>query len=204
MKKDTDNEAFVLRLQERLNQHGAKLEPDGHGGSETQSALDKYFPAIAGNATPPKAIILPVDAGRSARHYQLALKYRGLKEKPGAGTHPDLVPMFALAPKWLDQDDSETAWCGIFRGGVGAQAGTGLPQDHFRAAAWASWGTAVDVSKPQTWKQGDTLVMTRTGGNHVCLLDRVEGSKVWCLGGNQSNAVTIAPFPLARVTAVRR
>lgn len=203
MSKISDNEATILLLQQRLNQRGANIEVDGHGGSETRTALNLYFPSLQ---TIPAATPVAVAANDPAsdKHYAIAKEYLGLRELPGAATHPDLVWMFQLAPSWLDQDDSKTAWCGILRGGVGFKAGTGMPKDHYRAAEWAKWGKAVDVTKPATWKKGDTIVMTRPGGNHVCLLDRVEGAKVWCLGGNQSNAVTIASFPISRITAVRR
>jgi hypothetical protein len=62
----------------------------------------------------------------------------------------------------------------------------------------------VEIARPDLWQRGDTIVMTRLGGNHVCLLDRVSGKYAYCLGGNQSDAVTISRFPLARITAVRR
>lgn len=201
MSKTADNEQLVRVLQMRLNQRGEALKIDGHGGPATLAALDRRLPDLVPSPSPATAA---APMGTSARHYALAREYLGLREQPGSGTHPLLVPMFALTPSWLDRDDSVTAWCGIFRGWLGHRAGTGLPAEHFRAAAWAKWGRAVDVAKPATWQQGDTIVMTRPGGNHVCLLDRVDGQTAWCLGGNQSNAVTIAKFPLSRITAVRR
>ncbi len=203
MSKATDNETTVLLLQQRLNQRGAKITEDGHGGSQTRTALNIYLPAMG---TTPKTETIPVDAKAPAseKHYALALPYKGLTEQAGSGTHPELIPMFALTPSWLDRDDSKTAWCGIFRGWIGQKAGTGLPPEHYRAAEWANWGTKVARDMPSTWKRGDTIIMKRTGGYHVCLLDRVDGAYAWCLGGNQSNAVTIARFAISGITAVRR
>lgn len=188
---------FVLRVQTRLNQRGERLDLDGVPGPLTVTALDRVLPDLAGPATDSVADL-------SAQHYALAREYLGLREQPGPGTHPRLVPMFELTPSWLDRDDSKTAWCGIFRGWIGHRAGSGLPPAHYRAAAWAAWGKSVALNKPKTWRQGDTVVMTREGGAHVALLDRVEGASAWCLGGNQSNAVTLACFPLSRITHVRR
>lgn len=201
--KATDNEQTILILQTRLNQRGQKLILDGHGGPATRAALNIVLPDLHPAAAPP-APAPAADSSTSARHYALAEQYLGIKEQAGPGTHPQIALMFALAPDWLDQDDDKTSWCGIFRGWLGHRCGTGLPAEHYRAAAWAKWGRAVDLSAPAKWQRGDTIVMTRPGGNHVCLLDRVSGDFVWCLGGNQSNAVTIGRFPRARVTAVRR
>lgn len=140
----------------------------------------------------------------SERIYAEAARHLGVKEFPGKASNPQIKAWINQAAKWLDDDDSSTAWCGCFRGAVGLATGTGVPKEHFRAASWANWGEPVDVKAPKTWKQGDTIVMTRPGGNHVCLLDRVSGDSVYCLGGNQSDAVTIGRFPRSRVTHVRR
>jgi len=140
----------------------------------------------------------------SAKIYAAALPYLGTKETPGAATNPTITRWIKQAATWLDKDDSETPWCGAFRGHLGLQTATGCPPEHYRAAAWAKWGSPIDITKPLLWQRGDTIVMTRPGGNHVCLLDRIQGTKAYCLGGNQSDAVTIAPFPLTRITHVRR
>ncbi|MBB5038284.1 TIGR02594 family protein [Prosthecobacter dejongeii] len=140
----------------------------------------------------------------SARLFAAALRYLGTKEVPGAGSNPKIKAWIKEAATWLNGDDSKTAWCGCFRGGVGLETATGVPPEHYRAAEWGTWGKAVDLKKPQTWQRGDTIVMTRPGGNHVCLLDRIEGRTAYCLGGNQADSVSIAPFPISRITHVRR
>jgi len=169
------------------------------GGSMTRAALNRHFPDLHPQTTK----IHPESSDSSFIHYALAQGYLGQKELAGPGSNPVIAEMFRLVPHWLDQDDSKTAWCGIFRGYIGHKAGTGLPPNHFRAAEWARWGKARRLNRPMTWKKGDTVVMTRPGGNHVCFLDEVSGDTAFCLGGNQSNAVTIAPFKLSRITAVR-
>lgn len=139
--------------------------------------------------------------------YQTALKYAGTAEKPGKGNNPMVEKWIKEAATWLlddGADDSTVAWCGCFRGHIGIETMTGTPPAHYRALNWSLWGVAVPLARPSAWRRGDTLVMPRTGGNHVTLLDRVEGSTVYCLGGNQSDKVCIAPFALARVKFVRR
>jgi uncharacterized protein (TIGR02594 family) len=140
----------------------------------------------------------------SQRIYDAAKRYLGTMETPGSASTPLIKLWITCAADWLDKDDSKTAWCGCFRGAIGVETATGLPKAHYRAASWATWGKPVEVARPELWQRGDTIVMTRPGGNHVCLLDRVSGQYAFCLGGNQSDAVTISRFPLARITAVRR
>jgi uncharacterized protein (TIGR02594 family) len=136
--------------------------------------------------------------------YNAAKKYLGTKEIDGPKSNPLISRWISIAADWLEKDDSATAWCGCFRGSIGLETGTGVPKNHFRAASWATWGKAVPLDKPAEWQQGDTIVMARPGGNHVTLLDRVAGGYAYCLGGNQSDAVTVSRFALDRITAVRR
>jgi len=140
----------------------------------------------------------------SSRLYEAALVHLGTSEVKGSGSNAKIRGWIKQAASWLDGDDSKTAWCGCFRGYIGIETATGCPPEHYRAASWAKWGKPVDVRSPDIWNQGDTIIMTRPGGNHVCLLDRVVGKTAYCLGGNQSDAVTIAAFPISRITHVRR
>lgn len=138
----------------------------------------------------------------SQRIYTHALRDKGLKEVPGSGSNPRIQQAIANAAQWLDKDDSKTAWCGCIRGQWGIETGTGVPPEHYRAASWAKWGKAVkslDEAVP-----GDTIVMTRPGGNHVCLYVSHNATHVWCYGGNQSDACNETRFPRERVTHIRR
>ncbi len=140
----------------------------------------------------------------SARIFAAAFKHIGTREVPGAKSNPQISAWIREAADWLNSDDSQTAWCGCFRGHVGHETATGVPPNHFRAASWAFWGMPVNLKRPHDWQPGDTIVMSRTGGNHVTLFHHYDGNVVWCLGGNQGDAVSIAPFALSRITAVRR
>jgi uncharacterized protein (TIGR02594 family) len=136
--------------------------------------------------------------------YNHAAKDLGLKETPGKGSTPRIRAAIKQSASWLDGDDSVTSWCGCIRGTWGIETGTGVPKEHYRAASWAKWGKAVPLEDTSKWQKGDTIVMGRSGGNHVTILDRVVGSRAYCLGGNQSNQVTIAPFAVSGIWAVRR
>lgn len=140
------------------------------------------------------------------RIYAEAAKYLGIAEVPGSGSNPNIVRFIDEAATWLKDGvkdvDGSIAWCGCFRGHVGIITATGVPKNHFRAAEWATWGAGIPL-QPKWWKRGMTVVMSRPGGNHVAIIDRVEGDTVYCLGGNQSDKVCIAAFPVSRITSVR-
>lgn len=141
----------------------------------------------------------------SRRIYLAALEFVGTREVPGPKSNPKITAWIKEAATWLDGNDSATAWCGCFRGHLGLLTGTGVPREHYRAASWAKWGLAIDARKPSTWQQGDTIVMTRPGGNHVCLFHAIDkAGRIECLGGNQADSVNITAFPLSRITHVRR
>jgi len=136
--------------------------------------------------------------------YNHALKDLGLTETPGTRSTPRIKAAIKASATWLNDDDSQTPWCGCIRGLWGLETATGTPPSHFRAASWAKWGKAIPLD-PTQWQRGDTIVMGRSGGNHVALFSHLgKNNRVFCLGGNQSNAVTITSFSLSGIWAVRR
>lgn len=138
--------------------------------------------------------------------YEAAAKYIGVTEIPGPGSNPAIIKFISEAAAWLKDGvtdiDGSIAWCGCFRGHIGHLTATGTPANHFRAISWSTWGNPVSLA-PSAWKRGMTAIMSRPGGNHVTLIDRVEGDTVYCLGGNQSDKVCISPFPVSRINFVR-
>lgn len=141
----------------------------------------------------------------SALLYKHARKDLGLSETPGNASTPRIAYAITTAASWLDDGvkdvDGSIAWCGCLRGLWGIETATGVPKEHFRAVNWLNWGQHVDVEDAQ---QGDTVVLKRPGGNHVALLDRIDGGRWYLLGGNQSNSTTIAPYSESLVLGVRR
>ena len=140
------------------------------------------------------------------RIFSAASRFIGVAEIPGPGSNPTIVKFIDEAAKWLKDGvsdvDGSIPWCGCFRGHIGLITATGIPPEHFRAASWASWGRPVKLD-PTKWKRGMTVIMSRTGGNHVTLFSHLQDDLAFCLGGNQSNKVCIAPFQLSRISAVR-
>lgn len=73
-----------------------------------------------------------------------------------------------------------------------------LPSNPFWAQAWASFGRAVD---PIVGAIGVIRWSPRTG--HVGIVARVSKDRIWLLGGNQSDGITVAPFPRSKFIAFR-
>ena len=144
-----------------------------------------------------------VRVSKSEMHWRIFMKYLGIHEVPGPKSHPLIEAWINEAEKWLPKDDSETAWCGCFRGNVGMLAGSGVPIQHYRARQWLLWGRGAGLD-PSLWQQGDTIIMKRPGGFHVGLFGGVDGGKMLLLGGNQNNSVCIAQYDFSSVVGCRR
>ena len=127
----------------------------------------------------------------------------GLEEWPGAKHNPQIVAMFAASGHGWVQDD-ETPWCAAFVGSV--LASLGLPHTgKLNARSYASYGASVRM---QDARPGDIVVLWRgsptSWQGHVGFLVRFDGDQVVLRGGNQGNGVSDAPFPRARIIAIRR
>jgi uncharacterized protein (TIGR02594 family) len=130
-----------------------------------------------------------------------ARQFVGVQEIPGKTTAP-------VIGRWLRQlnawwTDDETPWCGAFVGGCLTDIGLAKPKDWYRARAYLNYGYA--LPKPQP---GCIVVfnggLKRPGGGHVgFVVGQDQWNRLMVLGGNQGNAVTIAPFVKSRVLGYR-
>jgi len=132
-----------------------------------------------------------------------ALGEVGVREQPGADHHPRVLEYLATCHRdnggnignWAAQRD-ETPWCSAFVNWVLLRQE--LPVTRSAAAlSWRNWGRETEPRK------GAIAVLTRNGGGHVAFLDRLSGGQAYLLGGNQSNAVNVKPYPVARVLTYR-
>lgn len=124
-----------------------------------------------------------------------------MAEVPGGKSHPRIRLAIETAARWLNGDDSKTAWCGCLMGLWCLELGLGVPAAYYRAVSWLEWGHGVE--KPEA-ELGDVVVLKRPGGNHVALLDHIDGKHWHLLGGNQADATSIAPYAEDLVLGVRR
>ena len=123
----------------------------------------------------------------------------GVAERPGAASNPRVVAYFRKAGHGEVTDD-ETAWCAAFVGAC--LEGAGLASTRSLAArSYLSWGIGVATPSP-----GAVTVLSRGSDpalGHVGFLVGLTDSHVILLGGNQSDAVTVAAFDRSRVLGYR-
>lgn len=124
-------------------------------------------------------------------------KYLGMREVPGSPTAPAISRWLSELKAWWNDD--ETPWCGTAVAAWMTASGIKPPKEWYRARAWASWGSP--LMEPVA---GAVVVFERTGGGHVGIVTGVDQQgRLMVLGGNQGNAVSIAPFDRSRVVAYR-
>ena len=165
------NKLTVKQLQNYLLQSGAKLPKfgaDGDLGNETIEAIN----------------LLEVP-----EYVKIGLKEVGVSEIAGAKHNPRILE-YQLTTSGKYTDD-ETPWCGAFVSWVMKQAGIKhnikVPE---RAKEWSNFGYA--VTEPSV---GTIAVKSRVGGGHVCIVvGKTSNGKLYCLGGNQGNLVSIATY----------
>ena len=134
----------------------------------------------------------------------VALQEAGNREVPGTGTNPRIARYLQTThlPAPLNASD-ETPWCSAFVNWCMGQVGIQGTQSA-AARSWEHWGMPAD-DNPQL---GDLAVFWRgsreSGKGHVAFRLRQDGAVVWVWGGNQSNGVCAAPYPMRELIGFRR
>lgn len=181
---DTAVEAF---------QHRAALTIDGEFGNKSAVALDL---ALGSNlASIPREIQAEI---AQPLWLQAGIKLIGTKEMPGSGDNQNIID-------WAHDLGGDIAteythdsipWCALFANHclmLAGIKGTGTLLALDFAGKWPSvklLGPAVGAFAP----------MVRSGGGHIVqIVGRDQHGNFMCLGGNQSDAVNIEPFPVSRL-----
>lgn len=141
---------------------------------------------------------------------QIARDMLGTKEIPGPKHNQKIVDMWKSGFEATNQShrlseapwkSEDTPWCGGFMAHVFQKAGLSkhIPKYFPLARSWGTVGT-----KLQSPAYGCVVVFTRGNMGHVGLVVGKDAkNNLMVLGGNQSNAVTIAAFSRSRVLAYR-
>ncbi|HZG44916.1 MAG TPA: TIGR02594 family protein [Allosphingosinicella sp.] len=129
---------------------------------------------------------------------RIARELIGTREVPGPRHNGLIAKGWArLGAGWFNDD--ETPWCGFFVAHCVQAAGLKYPKggSFARAKAWLDWGVA---SAPVI---GAVAVFGRIGGGHIGFVVGESATHLYVLGGNQSNAVSIAPITKRRLLGLR-
>ncbi len=142
--------------------------------------------------------------------YDLAQRFVGVEETPGAAANPQVLAMLRLDNRWPPDDD--VPWCSAF---VNYLAWL-LRLPRSKSLAARSW---LGVGRPLRLEEAtpgyDIVVLSRgegtqpgpevlTAPGHVGLFAGREGGSLLLLGGNQGDRVSVDRFPAGRVLGVRR
>ncbi len=110
--------------------------------------------------------------------------------------------------KWLDRlkapfRDDESAWCGTFVGGVFDECGIAPIKSPWGARQWLKFGRSLPspaVGSVVVFWRGDP----KGWSGHVGFVaGKDKAGNLMVLGGNQGNAVSIAPFDRKRILGYR-
>lgn len=126
--------------------------------------------------------------------------YLGLKEWPGAKSNPEVEKLFAAAGHPGLTDD--IPWCAAYVGAVLAQVGL-KPSGSLMARSYLKWGMDVPIHQA---RPGDVVVFARgkPPSGHVAFFLWFDGTRVKVRGGNQSDSVSDAFYPVNDILKIRR
>lgn len=140
------------------------------------------------------------NAGTLPRTIQEGLALIGTIEKAGPASNPVIMSWAKELGLASTYSDDAVPWCGLFAAFVTKRAGKDVVGGPLWAKNWTKFGVA-----PPAAGLGDVLVFQRSGGGgHVGFYVAEDGHAFHVLGGNQSDAVTIARIAKARCIAFRR
>ena len=126
-----------------------------------------------------------------------ALSQYGVKERPGAADHPQILNYFDTLGFDGAKLHDETAWCSAYANWVAKMAGYEY-SGALTARSWLSIGTSTDTPEP-----GDVVVLWRESPKswkgHVGFFIKETKRYVYVLGGNQRNSVCIKAYPKERL-----
>jgi uncharacterized protein (TIGR02594 family) len=200
-------------IQTRLKAHG--FDPgkiDGMGGPKTSAAIvafkvskglaprDHIGPlTIAELEKEPSEQFAPPQVKGEPVWLRRARQEIGVKEIPGPKHSARVLSYWELSK--LPFRDDETPWCAGFVGAMLEDVGIKSTRSGM-ARSYATWGQPcgpVPGAIVVYWRGSKT----GTAGHVGFVVGKDQAGNIMTLGGNQGNAVTIAPFSPARVLGYR-
>jgi uncharacterized protein (TIGR02594 family) len=135
---------------------------------------------------------------------KIAASQLGQKEISGPQHNPVIVD-YAIEAGFTWVNDDETPWCSIFINWVAKNAGL-QTSNKLNARSWLLVGLNVDNSP----EPGDIVIFWRESPDswkgHVGIFFgfSANGKRVYCLGGNQGNQVSVSAYSKDNVLGFRR
>ncbi len=135
---------------------------------------------------------------------QTAVAELGIEEIEGPEHHNERIVSYAKEAGFEWVNDDETPWCSIFLNWVAKRADY-EKSDNAMARSWLNVGIKVDNPEP-----GDIVIYWRVrlksklGHVGIFLGYSRDRSRIYTLGGNQVNAVSISAYPKKRLLGFRR
>ncbi|MFV0541058.1 MAG: TIGR02594 family protein [Aestuariibaculum sp.] len=134
---------------------------------------------------------------------EVAINEFGIKEIKGPEHNKRIVQYAKEAGfKWINDD--ETPWCSTFLNWVAVKAGL----ENSKSAAARSWlNVGFEIQHPEP---GDIVVFWRKNINShlghvgIYLGFSKDDTRIYVLGGNQGDAVSISAYPATRLLGFRR
>jgi uncharacterized protein (TIGR02594 family) len=185
----------LLAIQRRLKELGHDPGSlDGIWGADTRRAVTA---ALGLKPAPKVKRRSPGSAAVEAPWFELARSQLGVKELAGAASNPEVLAYYSEAG--VSQANDSVPWCAAFVGAMlrrSGYKGTGS----LMARSYLNWGTKLD--KPQ---RGCVVIFKRGAppAGHVAFVDEWTANAIRCVGGNQSDAVTVASYPRVNVLGYR-
>lgn len=141
--------------------------------------------------------------------FKIAERFIGVSELPGDEDNPFIMAMLRLDNSWPQND--ETPWCSGFVNYVAWLLR--LPRSKsLMARSWLQVGFPKDIENARPGF--DVVILKRGSGNqpgasvinapgHVGFYAGQDRTKVYVLGGNQSDSVTVSPYTKSKLLGVR-
>lgn len=120
----------------------------------------------------------------------------GTREIVGTQHNPRVVAYWQLGNVALNVSDDETPWCAAFVAAMLELSG----YRSTRSGMARSYANSSHMARIDGPRLGAICVLSSSRGptsGHVGFVEAANDTHVWLLGGNQSNGVNIARFPLS-------
>lgn len=134
---------------------------------------------------------------------EIAISQIGVKEITGTG-HNQTIVKYAHESGFEWINDDETPWCSVFINWCAIKAGLSR-SNGANARSWNDVGIQTDNPEPGDvvvfWRESPTSWKGHVG---VFIGFNKNGTRVFCLGGNQGNQVSISAYSSNQVIGFRR